>query len=111
MAWERPTLALGVFLAFAVLLVFSWRRGRLGWAFLGITVALVGLWLAAAAAVRSDYRDADGYIDCWPSCSALQDGVGIALWWSPIAFVVLGVIAAVLAAVSGPRRHSGSHSV
>jgi hypothetical protein len=116
-AWGRPAVALGLLLILGVVLVLSWRRGWLGRSFLAISLLLALLWIAAGAAVRSDYRDADGYIDCWPSCSALQDGVAMAIWWGPIAFVILGVLAAVLAAVSGPRGgkqdegtrlHSGS---
>jgi membrane protein implicated in regulation of membrane protease activity len=99
----RPAVASSLLVGLALVLIFAWRREWLGRAFLAVSVVLALLWLAAIAAVRTDYHDADGYIDCRPSCSALQDGVATAIWWGPIAFVVLGVLAAVLAAVSGPR--------
>jgi hypothetical protein len=41
------------------------------------------------------YRDADGFIDCWPSCTLLQDVVGFVLFASPILSV--GVLAGRLA--------------
>lgn len=34
-------------------------------------------WLAAKVAIADDYRDADGYADCWPSCSVTQRAVAV----------------------------------
>jgi hypothetical protein len=30
------------------------------------------------------YRDAGGWVDCWPSCSPVQHAVGISLWVGPL---------------------------
>jgi len=39
-------------------------------------MALAASRAAAAIAVRADYRDADGFVDCWPYCSTFQDVIG-----------------------------------
>jgi hypothetical protein len=55
----------------------------------GAAAVLVVGWLAAAVLFATDYRDADGWTDCWPNCTALQDVVGIAAIGVPVLFVVL----------------------
>lgn len=37
----------------------------------------------------TDYRDADGFIDCWPRCTTLQDVGGFVFYVSPLILVVL----------------------
>ncbi len=70
------------------------RHGRLRSALAACVLALGVLWLAALAAVKTDWRDADGFIDCWPSCTLYQDATGVILIWSPVAVPVwLGVAA------------------
>ena len=101
-AWQRPLAAALVFLLLALLLCAAWRRGRLGLTFLALAPLVAAAWLLARAAVRADYRDADGYVDCWPSCTLLQDSVGLAIWYGPVLLIALGVVAAVLAAITGP---------
>jgi hypothetical protein len=70
------------------------RQGRLRSAVAACVLALGALWLAALAAVQTDWRDADGFVDCWPSCTLYQDTTGVILIWSPVAVPVwLGVAA------------------
>jgi hypothetical protein len=58
------------------------------------------------AAVSADYRDADGFMDCWPNCSAFQQTVGTSLFIAPLAFLLsVGLIAGTLVARS--RRPPG----
>lgn len=102
-AWERPLVAALVFLALALLIYRMWRRGRIGLTVLAVTAVIAAAWILARAAVRADYRDADGYVDCWPTCSALQDAVGLAIWYGPLLSIILGAFAAVLAAITRPR--------
>ena len=90
--------------------VWTWRRGKL-WLFVaGVTLALGAAWAVAKELVRRDWRDADGYIDCWPNCSAVQDGVALAIWVGPVLLVVLIVAAGVLAAITGPRGVRGQRA-
>ena len=55
-------------------LLAAWKRRRL---VLATTLGLLLAFFALAyAAKEADFRDADGWIGCWPSCSALQVGHG-----------------------------------
>lgn len=51
-------------------------------------VALGAVWFASFAAVRADWRDADGFVDCWPNCTVYQDACGAILVGSPAVLVV-----------------------
>jgi hypothetical protein len=104
LAWSQsPVLALLALVLLAAALVLAWRRGRLGIAFLAVTFFLGCAWTLSKIAIDHDYRDADGYVDCWPSCTPLQNAVALGLFFAPIAWFALGVLAAVLAALTGPR--------
>jgi hypothetical protein len=63
-------------LLLATALVVAARRGRLLAALVVMLMALAASRAAAAIAVRADYRDADGFVDCWPYCSTFQDVIG-----------------------------------
>jgi hypothetical protein len=93
-----------LFLSLASVLFIA-RHRRLGLAFLTETIVFIAGWSLARAAVESDYRDADGYVDCWPSCTVLQDAVKLALLIGPLLWVGLAVVAAVL--VAAYRRRGG----
>lgn len=55
----------------------------------GAVAVLCALYALAWGAVVTDVGDADGFVDCWPNCSLLQYGVGVALSWSPILMAAL----------------------
>jgi hypothetical protein len=93
---------LTVLVVLAALLVVAWRRNQLGLAFLAVTVLLAGAWGVAKLALDRDYRGASGYGDCWPSCTPVQHAVDAGLA-APLVWILLGVLAAVLAALSGTR--------
>jgi hypothetical protein len=92
--------------ALAAVLELARRRDRLGLAFIAVTLLLAGAWVLAKVAVAHDYRDGGGYVDCWPRCTNLQNAVSLGISAAPIAWALLGVFAAVLAALSGQRRDS-----
>jgi len=87
-------------------LLFADRWGRLLPACAGILGSLAVGWVLAARAVAVDYRDADGFIDCWPSCTAFQKAVGATLFYGPVAAVLFLVVAALLLAVRRTRPRS-----
>jgi hypothetical protein len=100
-----PVIAALIVVGLASLLYFGWRRRRLAAAFLAGTAVIALLWMLAFAAIRSDYRDADGWIDCWPHCTVLQDTVGTVYVFGPAAFVVLAVAVGFLALITRRRQH------
>ena len=93
-----PVLALAAAIVIKVV-----RPGRLTNGVLAAAVALATLYAVAWVAIATDFRDADGFIDCWPHCSALQEAVGIGVTWIPILMGVLAVVDVVYAFVA-PRR-------
>lgn len=78
-------------------LVVATRRGHLLLASAGTLTVLAGMWLLAVLAVRADYRDADGFIDCWPSCTAVHNAVGATLFYGPVAAILVAIATALLA--------------
>jgi hypothetical protein len=91
MRWLTLTLLIGITSS----AVWNGYRRRLGRnVLLGLTL-LAALWALAALAVSTDWRDADGYVDCWPNCSPLQDTVGVLFVVAPAAAVFLALSALV----------------
>ncbi|HEY4621920.1 MAG TPA: hypothetical protein VIG93_09485 [Gaiellaceae bacterium] len=88
----------------ASLLYVAWRRRRLASTFIVVTIGSALLWGLAFAAIWTDYRDADGFVDCWPYCTAFQVAVASTFWYGPVMFLVLGVFAVALATISARRR-------
>ena len=75
--------------AVVAILFVSKRRGRL---VRGALLTMAGLavgWLAVLLAVSQGWGDVDGAIDCNESCSSLQSGAGVVLFWAPMLFLLL----------------------
>ncbi len=102
----RLVLALSVLLGVFAVLVLAWKRGRLWPALIAMTAVLASTWALALVAMWTDYRDADGWIDCWPACTLLQDGVGTVLVLGPLVIAASLLLALVLAAVTRRRGRS-----
>jgi peptidoglycan/LPS O-acetylase OafA/YrhL len=100
--------AIGILVGLCVIVYVAWRRRRLAWTFLAISVLFVGLWLLAYAAVATDYHDADGFTDCWPRCGALQKAAGGMFLLGPAAFIVVGLLAGALGALTALRGREGA---
>jgi len=81
-------MVVGLALAGAVTFgVAGHRRGRRGVIVTLLAIAIVlGL---DAVAFLTDFEDADGAIDCWPHCTALQESVRWSSALGPPLFVVL----------------------
>ena len=86
------------------LLYVAWKHGRLASAFIAVTAGSALLWGLAFTAIWTDYRDADGFVDCWPRCTAFQVTVAGTFWYGAVMFLVLGVFAVALGAISARRR-------
>jgi hypothetical protein len=94
----------GMVVMVVALLYGGWRRGRLGLAAGAAAAGLLAIWIAAAIAVATDYRDADGMMDCWPSCTAFQDTVQVAYLFSLPLLLLAALAALVLWFVAVMRR-------
>jgi hypothetical protein len=73
----------------SALALFGHSRGWLRLRTLIAVGGLAALWLLAEVAIATDWHDADGFLDCYPSCSALHVAVGVLFWGAPAAALVL----------------------
>jgi hypothetical protein len=55
-------------------------------------VALGTAWVLAWGAERTDFHDADGWADCWPSCSAVQTATGATLTYGTLVLAAVGLV-------------------
>jgi hypothetical protein len=78
------------------------RRHRLAAYAYGATCALAVLWTLALWLSLSGLGDADGWVDCDASCSALQDVTGILLTWGAALTLLVAIVG--IAALVGRRR-------
>ena len=85
----RRRLALGVFVVIAVLDVLWW----------------IDLWL-----IVRDYRDLDGFIDCYPYCSPEQKVAGVVIGYTPLVMAAVLVGSLAVIAVRLWRARPGSRS-
>jgi hypothetical protein len=102
----RELIAVALLAGAGVALYVGWRRRRFLRAFAAVAVALLGLWGASLLAIETDYRDGDGFVDCWPGCTAYQDAVGFAFLFPLAALVLVTAASAVAVAVSALRRRA-----
>jgi hypothetical protein len=96
--------AAAIFVMLAVSLEVARRRHRLSAALAAIVLAATALWVFAFVAIRTDYHDADGATDCWPSCTLLQEGVAVAILWVPAAVAALVIVGGLLSVVGRIRE-------
>ena len=99
----------GVLVAVAGLLYWSLRKGRLLAASLVLFALAAVAFGLAYAAVDTGYRDADGSLDCYPYCTALQDATAFGLFLAPVVAVVAAfasVLGALVRRRASPRDRS-----
>jgi hypothetical protein len=82
-----------------ILALATWTRRptRAGFALLLLAVSLAAIWTVYVLLYTADYRDADGFADCWPRCTAWQKSVGWTLFGGPILAVLVGALALITA--------------
>ena len=85
--------------------VYGAGRGKLVQATLAALAVVACLWVLAAVATATGWKDADGWIDCGESCSALQYATGATLAGGILVGAAL-IVVAVVAAVRGRRGSS-----
>jgi hypothetical protein len=94
---------LGLAAAVISTLAVGWRARHGAFITGAALFAVAGIWIVAKIANDHDYHDADGWVDCWPSCTALQRSVGAGLVGGAVLAAAL-VLAFVLAVVRRRRR-------
>ena len=99
----------GLFLVACGALAFAWDRGRLGVASIVLLVVSLAAWALALAAISSGYRDADGWVDCRDSCTAVQRAAATGFLGPPllVALAALGMLGALLGRWLRLRRERG----
>jgi hypothetical protein len=90
-----------------ILAAFWWRssRPRAG-LILGAVVFLDGVWASALLLAFSGWRHADGFMDCWPSCTAGQDATRVILLGTPVLMAPIGIVLLVALARRALTRSS-----
>lgn len=79
--------------------------GRASTVFNWAVIALAVAWVTAFVAMEVDFKDADGFIDCWPSCSYLQEIVGYVILYGGVAsLIICGLAGAALFLAWGRER-------
>jgi hypothetical protein len=89
--WDRPLIAVAFLGVLALIMYGGFRLHRPFIAFAAAAAITAATWVAVKAAISSDYRDADGYGDCWPNCTLLQNGVGTMNVLAPLTLILLAV--------------------
>lgn len=80
--------AMGIGIPFA-----AFRHDRFGWVFIA-AAGIVGAAVAfAVIAFSTDFHDADGFVDCWPECSTVQEVIRWTFWPGALAWLVLVIVA------------------
>jgi hypothetical protein len=88
--------------AVVTVLLLCKRMGRLVAGAAWMIAVLGALWVVDLVAISQDWRDADGFVDCDDSCSAVQEGAGVVVVGAPILiFLLLGIL---VFARFGPAR-------
>jgi hypothetical protein len=102
-------LALGLALLTVGVLAAAWTRGRLGLVSAVVFLFAVGAWVADLAAIASDFRDADGLLDCADACTATQRLAALGFVAPPllISLAAAGMLVALVA--RGRRRRLGQN--
>jgi hypothetical protein len=85
---DRPAVLGVLVLLGLVVIAVGARRDHVGPALAACVLALGVLWAATLAAVQTDWRDADGFVDCWPGCSLYQDAIGAVFIGSPVVVLI-----------------------
>ena len=70
----------------ATMLLAGWRGANVAMLF---AVVLLVAWLTSTVLIATGYHDADGFMDCWPYCTALQEITEFALFYCPVLLVLL----------------------
>jgi hypothetical protein len=88
---EKYLIALAFIAVLGLILYCGFRLHKPVFGFVAAAAVTAGLWVAVERAISTDYRDADGFGDCWPTCNVVQNGVGTFDVLAPAALILLAI--------------------
>ena len=74
----------GLFALMCGALTFAWMRGRLGAAAIALALVALVAWIAAFAAIVTEYREANDFATCDADCGAIHYAAAIAFLAPPL---------------------------
>jgi hypothetical protein len=77
-------------------LAAAWLRGRLGTAAIALFVVALVAWIAAFAAIATEFHDANSFATCESDCSAIHYASAIAFLAPPL-LIALSALAMLVA--------------
>jgi hypothetical protein len=92
----------------AAALIWLATRRRLALGVLGATVVLDAVWWIDVGLIARDYRDLDGFVDCYPYCTPEQNAAGVVVSYTPLVMAALLVGSLAVIAVRLWRGWPGS---
>lgn len=109
--WVVQLTVVAVFALTCGVLAAAWLRGRLGLAALVVLVAAVASWVAAFAAIASEYHRANEFATCRDDCGAVHY-VSAIVFLAPPLLIALAALAMLVARTTRwrERRAAGAGS-
>ena len=90
-------------------LAAAWMRGRLGTAAIALFVVALVAWIAAFAAIVTEFHDANNFATCQSDCSAIHYASAIAFLAPPL-LIALAALAMLVSRGSRWRaRRAAAH--
>jgi hypothetical protein len=82
--WAVQVVVVGLFALTCGALTLAWIRGRLGAAAIALFVIALTAWVAAFAAIVTEYREANNFASCETDCSTVHYVSAIAFLAPPL---------------------------
>jgi hypothetical protein len=82
--WAVQVVVVGLFALMCGALALAWMRGRLGMAAIALFAVAVVVWIAAFAAIVTEYREANNFASCTDDCSAVHYVSAVAFLAPPL---------------------------
>jgi hypothetical protein len=109
--WVVQVVVVALFALTCGALAAAWMRGRLGAAAIALFLIALAAWVAAFAAITTEFRDANGFATCDTDCSAVHYVFAVAFLAPPL-LIALSALAMLVARGSRwrVRRSSAQES-
>jgi heme/copper-type cytochrome/quinol oxidase subunit 3 len=68
-----------------------------------VAIVLAAAYTVANVLIAIDYDDADGFMDCWPDCSGVQEAIRTALFIGGTLLLLVAAVSLVWAVIAALR--------